>query len=198
MRMFRAFPFLATVIFMAVLPLSAQETAEKKAPEKAEKVAGAEEIKLIETKPFHYCAVEMTGSYEQHPNAFMALYGGAGQQGLPMDQIPFGVYWNSPEETPEEELKWEIGFAVPDDAEIAAPLVKKQWEYTHHVTARFTGTYDSPELQALYVRIFEWAQKNGYEPAGPCMEKFLDSPVPDESGEFSGTVEVFFPVVKKE
>lgn len=197
MKMFRVFLMIAAASLLVAMPLSAQETPEKKAPAKAEKTAAAEEIKLVETEPFSYCAVEMTGSYEQHPNAFMALYSGAAQQGLPMDQMPFGIYWNSPEETPEEELKWEIGFMVPGDAEIAAPLAKKKWEYTHHVTARFTGVYDSPELQEFYGKIMAYAAKNGFEPAGPMMEKFLDSPEPDESGEFSGTVEIFFPVVKK-
>jgi len=189
---------LAAAVSMTALPLSAQQTGEKKAPEKVEKASETGEITLIEAEPFSYCAVEMTGSYTQHPNAFMALYSGAAQQGLSMEQVPFGVYWNSPEDTPEEDLKWEIGFIVPDGAEIAAPLVKKKWEYTHHVTARFTGVYDSPELQALYGRIMEYAGKNGLEPAGPCMEKFLDSPEPDESGEYSGMVEIYFPVVKKQ
>jgi DNA gyrase inhibitor GyrI len=193
----RVFLILIAAVAVLVMPLFAQETAEKKVPEAAAKAPEEGAFKLIKIEPFDYCAVEMTGTYEQHAGAFMSLYSGAAQQGLPMDQMPFGVYWNSPENTPEEDLKWEIGFAVPEGTEVKAPLVKKRWEHTDLIWTRYEGAYDSPEMNSLYDEIFEWAGKHGYEPAGPFMEKFLDSPEPDESGEYSGTVEIMVPVVKK-
>jgi DNA gyrase inhibitor GyrI len=188
---------LAAAASMLVQPLAAQETDGKKMPETVDKALDKGEISIVETKPFFYCALEMKGSYEQHTNGFMTMLKGAAQQGLPMDQTMFGVYWNSPENTPEEELKWEIGFTVPDDAEIKEPLAKKKWGYTHHVIALFEGAYDSPELGALYAAMLEWAGKNGYEPAGPCMERFVSAPAADDTGNFGGKVEVLIPVVKK-
>lgn len=197
MKKLRLLLILAAAISLLALPLTAQETDEKKVPEKVEKTTDEGEIKLIESKPFYYCAIEMTGSYEQHPSAFMSLYSAAAQQSLPMDETPFGIYWNRPDGTPEEELKWDIGFAIPDDAEIKEPLKKKKWDYTHLLTAGFEGAYESLEMYSVHAAMYEWAEKNGYEPAGPMMEKFLNTPMPNDKGEIIGKVEMIVPVVKK-
>jgi effector-binding domain-containing protein len=195
-----ALVFLAAMIL--TLPLSAQEkTAEEtvgKVGRKATEPAIKTEVEAVEIEPFTYCAVEMAGSYTQHSDAFMKLYSEAAKQGLPMAGVPFGIYYNSPEETPEEELKWEIGMPVPADKELQAPLVMKKWEYTLVAQRDFEGAYDSEELKAAYTEVYGWIYKNGYEPAGPMMEKFLTSPAQNEEGEFVGKVQIVFPVKKKE
>ena len=183
----------AAVIILA-LPLSAQEEAAAKKAEKALKT----EIELVEIEPFSYAAVEMTGSYTQHPDAFMKLYSEAGKQGLPMTGAPFGIYWNSPEDAAEEDLKWEIGMVVPEDKEIQAPIVLKKWEHTTVVQRDFEGGIDSDELRAVYYAMYEWIGANGYEMAGPMLERFLNSPSPNEKGEFIGKVQIVFPVQKKQ
>ena len=188
---------LPVAIFAAVmiltLPLSAQEGNDKKATEEA----GKTDIELVEIEPFFYCAVEMTGSYTQHPQAFMKLYTKARKQGLSMAGMPFGIYWNSPDDTTEEDLKWEIGMPVPGNKEIAAPIVKKKWEHTTVLQRDFEGAIDSDEMRAVYYSMFEWIEKNGYELAGPMMEKFLNTPSPSEKGEMIGKVQIVFPVQKK-
>jgi effector-binding domain-containing protein len=155
------------------------------------------ELAVIEIEPFHYVAVEMTGSYTQHPDAFMKLYSAAGQQGLPMSGAPFGIYWNSPNDTAEEDLKWEIGMPVSGDKEIAAPIVLKKWEFTTVIQRDFEGTIDSDEIKAVYFSMYGWIEANGYELAGPMLERFLNTPSPNEKGEMIGKVQIVFPVQKK-
>lgn len=180
------------------LPLSAQEgAAARKAVDKEAGKALNTEIELVEMEPFSYCAVEMTGSYTQHPDAFMKLYSEAGKQGLPMSGAPFGIYWNSPDDAAEEELKWEIGMPAPEDKEIAAPIVLKKWEYTTVIQRDFEGIIDSDEIKAVYYAMYEWIGANGYEMAGPMLERFLSSPSPNEKGEMIGKVQIVFPVQKK-
>ena len=185
------------VVFVAVmflvLPLSAQEKATEKKAEKPMKT----EIELTKIAPFSYAAVEMTGSYTQHPDAFMKLYGAAAQQGIPMTEAPFGIYWNTPDDTAEEDLKWEIGIPVPEGKEVAAPIVLKKWEHTTVVQRDFEGAIDSDELRAVYYAMFEWIGANGYEMAGPMLERFLSTPSPNEKGETIGKVQIVFPVQKK-
>ncbi len=183
-----------TAVMILALPLSAQEGNDKKATEGT----GKTDIELVEIEPFFYCSVEMTGSYTQHPEAFMKLYAEAGKQGLPMTGAPFGIYWNTPDDTAEEDLKWEIGMAVPEDKEIAAPIVKKEWEHTTVVQRDFDGAIDSDELRAVYYAMYEWIGANGYEMAGPMLERFLSTPSPNEKGEMIGKVQIVFPVQKKE
>jgi AraC family transcriptional regulator len=183
---------------LAALPLSAQEEASKKA-KKAEKTVKAvkTEIEVVDIEPFAYAAVEMTGSYEQHAQAFMTLYSAAGQQGLAMTEAPFGIYHNSPEDTPEEELKWEIGMPVPADTKLAEPIVLKKWEFTKVAQLDFEGAIDSDEMKAVYYGMYEWIETSGYELAGPMMERFLSMPAENDKGEMVGKVQIVFPVKKK-
>lgn len=154
-------------------------------------------IRVREIEPFTYCALEMTGSYDQHAAAFQTLYGEAGKQALEMSAVPFGIYWNDPEETPPEKLLWEIGFPVSADQKIEEPLKIKRWEYTLVVSKRYEGSFAEEHMKALHAEMGEWIEKNGYAAAGPCMEKYLSMPVPDESGELTGSIEVLVPVQGK-
>ena len=61
----------------------------------------------------------------------------------------------------------------------------------------FEGGIDSDELRAVYYAMYEWIGANGYEMAGPMLERFLNSPSPNEKGEFIGKVQIVFPVQKK-
>lgn len=191
---------LFAAVLMLALPLMAQEKSEAKTSEETMAMEKAENkesgIKFVVAEPFYYCAVEMTGSYEQHPTAFMTLYSEAAKQGLAMAEAPFGIYWNSPQDTSEETLKWEIGMPVPEDKEILEPLKKIKWEYTSLVTKGFEGAFESEEMYAAYAEIFEWIEENGFEPAGPMLEKFLDTPSSNEAGETIGKVEIIIPVQK--
>jgi DNA gyrase inhibitor GyrI len=182
------------MVMILALPLSAQE---ETAGIKAAKALNTE-IELVEIEPFSYAAVEMMGSYEQHGKAFMKLYTAAGQQGIPArTTAPFGIYWNTPNDAAEEDLKWEIGIPVPDGKEVAAPLVLKKWEHTTVVQRDFEGAIEGDELQAVYFAIFEWIEANGYELAGPMLERFLNMSTPNEKGETIGKVQIVFPVQKK-
>lgn len=188
---------LVFAVSMLAWSLSSQEAEKEKAPEKSEKTEKEDVIKLVESKPFYYCAVEMTGSYDQHASAFMTLYNAAAQQSLPMNEAPFGIYWNAPSDTPVEELKWDIGLPVPEDKEIQEPLKKKKWDYTLLVVTGFDGVFESEEMFGTYGKVYQWIDKNGYQPAGPMMEKFLTTPSQNEEGEVVGKVEIVIPVEKK-
>jgi DNA gyrase inhibitor GyrI len=194
MRRLSLLVVLFVTVMILALPLSAQEEAAGKKAEKELKT----EIELVEIAPFSYCAVEMTGSYTQHQEAFMKLYSEAAKQGLPITEAPFGIYWNSPEDTAEEDLKWEICIVVPEDREIAAPIVLKKWEHTTVVQRDFEGAIDSDELRGVYYAMYEWIEANGYEMAGPMLERFLNTPSPNEKGEMIGKVQIVFPVQKKQ
>ncbi len=198
MRRFSLIVAVFVTVMISTLPLSAQEGAEaRKAVDKEAKKAEKTELKVIEIEPFSYAAVEMTGSYEKHGDAFMKLYSAVGMQGLPMTEAPFGIYWNSPDDTAEEELKWEIGMPVPGDKELAAPIVLKKWEWTTVIQKDFDGVIDGDEIKAAYYGMYEWVEANGYEIAGPMLERFLNSPSANDKGEMIGKVQIVFPVKKK-
>ncbi|MDD4856874.1 MAG: GyrI-like domain-containing protein [Candidatus Krumholzibacteria bacterium] len=152
-------------------------------------------VQLKVDTAFAYCALEMTGSYDQHGAAFQQLYGEAAKQGI-IGAMPFGIYWNSPSDTPAENLKWEIGFAVPAGKTPQAPLVLKKWEYTTMASLRYTGELGGEGMGKAMGAMYKWIGENGYRPAGPMMETYLSMPSPNEKGVFVGSMEIIVPVQK--
>ncbi len=178
-----------------------KETGEKpKKCEKAETEKKGDEaaITVTEVEPFTYCALEMTGSYDQHATAFQTLYAAAGKQGLDMSAVPFGIYFNDPEHTPVEDLRWEIGLPVSGEKEVAEPLKTKKWQYGLVVSIPYEGPFSVEKMGPVYHEIYGWIERNNFKQAGPIMEKYMSMPVSDESGGLSGKVEILVPVQKKE
>lgn len=189
--------FLVLEILIMSVWISAQESAKTDTSKKSEvrKPAGTVQLKTI--RPFYYCAVEMTGDYSRHEIAFDSLYTLTSTQDVSLEGPPFGVYWNSPSDTPVEQLKWEIGFQVPDSAKVKEPLKLKQFGFSTLVGAEYQGAFDSPELRKLYGAVFTWIGQNQYRVCGPMIEKFLDIPEQKGNGSWGGQIEIWFPVVKQ-
>jgi len=150
-------------------------------------------VQAKDVAPFMYAALEMTGSYDQHSQAFQDLYQNAGAQGVAMDQPPFGLYFNSPENTPQEQLKWDLGLPCSETVKLSPPLKLKKWEFEKVAVLTYTGPYEAEGAKAFQT-LFQWIGQNKYVFAGPVMEKFLSMPVADEKGQWSGTVEVSVPI----
>ena len=178
--------------FAAVAPAQEEKTAKKTAPEKTKEAP----IQIKEIEPFTYCALEMKGSYDQHGIAFNNLFAVAGSQRLPLDKAPFGVYLSDPANTPEEELKWEVGFEIAEGTELKRPLVAKKWQHTTVVSKIYTGSFSEEAMSAVYGELMGWVKENGCFVCGPSLERFLSEPEFDEQGGMSGTIEIFIPVQK--
>ncbi len=198
---------LAMMVTLTCQQAQSQEQKEKKMPkpekmkemmmEKGHMMKEMKGLKVEEMKPFKYCALEMTGSYDQHEAAFEKLYEEAGKQDLPMDAAPLGIYLNDPETTPEEELEWEVGFKISGDTDIQPPLVIKKWEYPLVATMRYEGPFDEEVMGPMYFRMFKWISMNNYTPVGPMAEKYMGMPRKNEKGQLSGNVMIMVPVEKQ-
>lgn len=187
----------ALVASIATVATAQEEKTEKKAePEKTVEVPKEVPIQIKEIEPFTYCALEMKGSYEQHGIAFNNLYAVAGSQRLPLDRAPFGVYFSDPANTPEEELKWEVGIEIAEGTELKRPLVAKKWDHTTVVSKIYTGAFTEEAMGAVYGELMGWVKENNYFVCGPSLERFLGEPELDAEGGMSGTIEIFIPVLK--
>ncbi len=184
-------------ILVASAGIFAQESAKKNTEKKSESQKPAETVQSVSVKPFYYCAIEMTGNYDQHGTAFENLYSSASAQNIASGDVPFGIYWNGPDNTPVENLKWEIGFSVPDSVLVKEPLKLKTWRFTTLARAEFNGAFSSPEMGKVYEAVFRWIGQNQYRVCGPLLEKFLDTPEQDAQGGWSGHVEIWIPVQKQ-
>jgi len=161
----------------------------------AAKAEEAPQVQLKVDTAFAYCALEMTGSYDQHGAAFEKLYQESMQQGI-YGGLPFGIYWNSPADTPVEKLLWDVGFAMPSGNAPKPPLALKKWDFTTMASLKYSGAFGGEDIGKAYGMIFKWIAENGYQPAGPMMEIFLNMPSPDEQGMLVGSIEITVPVQK--
>jgi len=153
------------------------------------------QVELRTDTAFAYCAIEMTGSYDQHGAAFTKLFQEAMNQGI-YGGMPFGVYWNSPANTPAEQLKWDVGFVLTPGSAPKPPLAIKKWDFTTMASLKYRGVFGGVDMDQAYGRLFKWIGENGYRPAGPMMEVFLNAPSPDENGVLYGAVEIIVPIQK--
>ena len=170
------------------------QDADESSPQEAEEPV--EVIKVIDVKPFYYCALEMTGSYDQHGTGFNTLYEQTGIQNLPQSEVPIGIYLNDPNQTPEEELKWDLALALPDSSQVAEPLKLKKWEFKQVASTMYDGVFGAEEMGQVYGEIYAWIGQNKYVPAGPLVEKYLSQPEQNADGEWVGKVEIWIPVQK--
>jgi effector-binding domain-containing protein len=155
-------------------------------------VSLADEVVIKDVKPFSYVGIETTGSYAQIP-AKVGEFGDAlfGQKLTPQGHL-FGIYLNDPMKVKESELKWIIGFPMDIKTEVKAPLKKGEYKFTKVAYYLRKGPYD--QVGKTYEKMFAFIAREGYKPAGPSLEKYLNdshSVKPEEI-----ITEIFIPVTK--
>jgi AraC family transcriptional regulator len=132
----------------------------------------AQEIQIKQIAPFSYAYLECSGTYRQIPAKIGMFMQEFFKQKLQPTGEFFGLYLNSPQQVKEEELKWQVGFPVAREAPVSSPLEKGGFTHTQVAACLYIGPYET--VGSAYGRIFEFIENNGYETAGPIMEKYLD------------------------
>jgi AraC family transcriptional regulator len=129
-------------------------------------------ITIQESEAFVYVCLEQQGSFEGIQDAIGRLVQEMQAQNLVPSGPLLGIYRNSPEEVSEEDLRWEVGFPVTAQAFIQAPLIMKEWNYTESTVCLHRGSYE--DTGKTIGKMLDWMDANGYRPAGPIMEMYLD------------------------
>lgn len=155
------------------------------------------EVTVKKTEPMTVAFLSMKGPYTLISESFGKLYGWIGEKGYVPSGPPLGVYFNSPEQVPAEELLWElqspIGGDVAPSGHDERGLGVKKVEGAEVASTMHKGLYD--EVGSIYGALVGWITENGYEIAGPPMEVYLSDPVETPPEEL--LTEVRFPVRKK-
>lgn len=141
------------------------------------------------------------GSYYQIREAMGALFGGLGGKGLAPAGPPGGSYYNSPAETPESELLWDLWVAVAgnpaeEPAAVGAGVGIRRVPSTHVAFAMHRGPHDPmDEVMKTYGALMRWIEENGYEITGPSEEVYLTDLATTPPEQL--LTEIRFPVSKK-
>lgn len=155
--------------------------------------AFSQEIQIKDKAPFTYAYLECSGSWQQIPVKIGEFIGEFFKQGLTPAGELFGMYFNSLDEVSEADLKWYVGFAIPDKSEVKEPLKKGEYKFSKIAHYVYTGPYD--KVGDTYMMIFKQIAEKGYVPAGPVMENYLNDPSNTKPEELR--TEIIIPVAKK-
>jgi len=148
------------------------------------------EKRIEETKVAY---AQYKGSYNKIPVHIEEVGQLVIDDGLKMTGMVYGAYFNSPDEVPENELEYEIGFSFDGDLKLQEGKLGFKEIPEHSVLAAIhKGPYTEvgPVIQA----IAEYADKNGYDIVGPVTEVYLNDP--HETAPEDLMTEVRFPVIK--
>jgi AraC family transcriptional regulator len=133
------------------------------------------------------------GTYTKIPDYMQEVGKWVIKHHLEMGGVVYGTYYNSPEEVPEEELKYEIGFSIIGEAKGEDKFMIKKVPEHMVLSSIHKGAYTEvgPVIHALAA----YAIENDYDIIGPITEIYLNDPTTLPESEL--LTEVQFPVAKK-
>ena len=160
----------------------------------AAKSAQETDVEIKTVQSFAYCCIHHVGPFTEIENVINQLFPVMQSQNIPTRSAMLGVYYSNPQVVAPENMEWEIGFPCSAQVSPLKPLEKKVWSFEQVASAIHTGPYE--KTGETYIRIFEWMETNGYEQAGPVLEKYLSMPSPDIDPA-TLRAEIWIPVQKK-
>ncbi|MCC7558235.1 MAG: GyrI-like domain-containing protein [Methanobacteriaceae archaeon] len=146
--------------------------------------------KRIEAAKVAY--IPYTGSYQKIPEHIQEVGQLVMEKELEMTGMVYGTYFNSPEDVPEEQLQYEIGFSVNEDFQQVDKLGFKEIPEHTVIAAMHQGAYT--EVGPVIHAVVDYAVKNGYDIVGPITEVYLNDPSQVPESEL--LTEVRIPVIK--
>jgi effector-binding domain-containing protein len=155
---------------------------------------GSDSITVQQVEAFAYVCLPQKGPFDKMQEAIGSLLQEMRAQNVIPGGPMIGVYINSPAQVKPEDLQWEIGFPVTSQALIQPPLEKKEWNFTQVVASLHQGPYE--KTGETIQKMLEWMEANGYAPAGPFLERYMDMN-PEELKPEELKTEVWIPCQKK-
>jgi CubicO group peptidase (beta-lactamase class C family) len=139
----------------------------------ASSAASALQPQVRPAAPIYAIVIPMTGSYAMHGEAIDLITAYLTSMRVKPTGPIFGRYLDSPAVVPENELRWEVGFPVPEGTTAAAPFEVRKIDEPLVVFAIVAGPQSQPKP---WPELFQWIAKNGYVPIGPTMTNWLEGP----------------------
>jgi AraC family transcriptional regulator len=152
------------------------------------------EVSIQTIEPFVYFCIEYKGPYTQIQQAIAQMAEEMRSQNAAPAGPLMGIYYNNPAQVSPQELQWEVGFPMTPQTLIQPPLARKEWNYTQVAVCLHQGAYE--DTADTITKMIDWMNENGYVPAGPIMERYLDMN-PAELKPEQRKTEVWIPCQKK-
>lgn len=115
------------------------------------------------------------------------------KQGLKPEGPMFSVYYNSPEEVKESELKWDIGFPIQSETAVKDPLKKGTYEKKTVLEYMHKGPYE--KVIEAYKKLDIYIKEKKMTMVAPTYEFYLNSPMEVKPEELLTRIEI--PIKKR-
>ncbi|MGB9979315.1 AraC family transcriptional regulator [Methanobacterium sp.] len=132
------------------------------------------------------------GGYDKIPELIAEVVEWVTNKGLNMTGMIYGAYFNSPEDVPTEQLRYEIGASFEGSAEDEGKVMVKIIPEHTVVATLHKGPYT--DVGPVIHGLAKYADENGYDIIGPVTEVYLNNPNETKPNEL--LTEVQFPVIK--
>ena len=150
------------------------------------------EIEEKRIKDTQVAFMRYKGGYDKIPELIAETVQWVTDKGLNMTGMIYGAYFNSPEDVPPEQLRYEIGASFEGSADDEGKVMIKIIPEHSVIAALHKGPYT--EVGPVIHGLAEYADENGYDIIGPVTEVYLNNPNETEPSEL--LTEVQFPVIK--
>lgn len=163
----------ATALALPGSPISSLAHAAGNIPEQSQEPFAS----IKEVKSFAYCSIAHKGPLTDMSTVIGQLMQAMqGQNLFSSIQGPMiGIYHNDPGQAKPEELSWEVGFQVSEQASPQAPLEKKTWNYPAVAAAVHIGPY--AKIGETIQRLMDWIKAQGLTAYGPILERYMNNPM---------------------
>jgi len=119
-----------------------------------------EDIKTKHVEPMSVVCKSFQGPYDQTEDVLDELMGWIMRVGHPFCAPPRAVYYDDPEEVPEDELRAEVCLPVAERVMGDDEVENKQLPETEVAYIMHEGPYDG--IPAVYEELFSWIEENDY------------------------------------
>ncbi len=151
---------------------------------------GEPKIAITEVKAFWCAVLDSQGSYQNMEKNITTFMGEFSSQGLQPVGPLMSIYFNSPADTPEADLKWATAFPIAMDVDVKAPLRKVEFKDQKAAVYLYVGPYD--QLPQTYTAIYTYIAQNSFKILGPVFERYLNSPTEVQPDKLE--TEIYVPV----
>jgi AraC family transcriptional regulator len=132
--------------------------------------------KLESRKATNLAYIENRGPYDAVPweDYIKRLYTWAKEQKVMPGFHPMATYYDSPEKTPSENLRSDVGITYKGKAREQAGVKIRRLPAMRIATISHKGP--GSEFKNTYTKLSEWIEKKGYEISGPAIEVYSKKP----------------------
>ena len=158
-------------------------------------IQAQEKVIVKEGVSFWYVCQEFRGSHSTIPQKVGIFFQEIRKQNLQKKIIGelIGIFYDAPLLIKGRRPVWGLGFKIPKNTIVKAPLIRRYYNYENVATITHRGPYST--VANTFNIIIKYIEENNYDMVGPPVDIWLGDPNRDKPEDLK--TEIIIPVAKK-